>query len=85
MSMTEAWDKAVASMPEGAHPGIYWAGGGTFGKWAATFFHDYNECPHCGSAHQCNNNPEDIYIVSYADTPEDALYNLAVRMELKKK
>jgi hypothetical protein len=76
MSLDKAWAAAQMALPEGAYAGFYKA---TREKWAATYQHDYAECPKCGTLHQCT-PAEVMYVVEFGDTPEEALYNLANKL-----
>jgi hypothetical protein len=81
-NIDEAWNKVVAALPEDYYASIYFNGW----SWTATYNQKFSECPKCGVLHQC----EDVInggmtIMTHGDTPETALYNLAIRLELRNK
>jgi hypothetical protein len=81
-SLDEAWSKVVAALPEDYYAGIYFDGWG----WVATYNQKFSECEKCGILHQCRDIiNQDEYFSACGNSPEDALTNLATRVELRNK
>jgi len=80
-NLDEAWNKVVAALPKGYYAGLHFNGW----SWTATYNQNFSECEKCGILHQCRDSiNEGMYFSADGDTPETALYNLAIRLELRK-